>query len=162
MSASLFKNLVFPTDTVEIGGQNFTVHGLSMRDIADLSATHAGEVRTVLQGGGSSSGATIVNQLLRDSPVFVAKVIMIATRAPAEDLEHILLIPAGSQVLALKKIWDITAADPEVVELIKNALGSASEKGLATLQKEKAQTSQNNPQPRSSGAGTRVESRPNS
>ena len=111
------KDLVIEKRTVATDGGSFEVQGLSIEALASLLDQHKEELSALF------SESVKFDVLVRDFPVFVAKLIAVAAGEPKE-INQVRSLPAGVQLDALMAIWDMTGID---VGQVGNLLGGALE-----------------------------------
>jgi len=115
-------DLVVIKEKVETPGGNFEVQGLTLEALAGLLKEHATELSKLFDGELDFA------ILLKESPELVSKLIAYAAGEP-EQLENVKSLPFGVQLIAMKKVWDLTAVDiDELGNLFRNLM-----EGMETL-----------------------------
>lgn len=137
-------------EQVEVPGGAFEVGGLSLEDLARLMKDHVEELKLLVEGNVDFVA------LLKDSPDFVAAVIACAAGEP-DATDNAKALPAGAQLIAVQKIWDLTAVDS--AQLGKMLRGLLS--GLGSLNSSLESRSVKKPTLPST-PGSKVSSRPRS
>jgi len=86
--------------------QSFDVRGLSTQDLAILSVDYDKNLTDLF------SGNVEFSKMIKDAPLFAAKIIAIAADDP-EGLERASKLVFGVQAKALKEIYDLTFPDED-------------------------------------------------
>jgi len=109
-------DLVAIRDTVETPGGNFEVQGLTLEALAGLMGEHSEELSSLFDGKLDFA------VLIKESPALVSKLIAYAAGEPKE-IDKVRALPFGMQLIAMKKIWDLTAVDiDELGNLFRNLM----------------------------------------
>jgi hypothetical protein len=100
------KDIVVKTRPVVVDGGKFTVRGITIADLTDLSKNYTKELGTLLDTKGD------ISALIGGSPDFVAALIAAASGEP-ECVAEAKSLPAGIQLSTLMTIWELSAISEE-------------------------------------------------
>jgi len=113
-------SLTAKSEKVTVGADSFTVHPLTVDNLATLISSHKESLNALF------SGEMEVPAMVVEAPSFVAAIIAVSTHEEG-DLEVLTenarALPLSAQVIALDKIWGLTVYDPkEFMAVVKNLL----------------------------------------
>lgn len=118
-------DLVAVKEVVETTGGTFEVQGLTLKALAGLLKDHSEELASLFDGELDFA------VLLKECPELVSKCIAYAA-GESEQIEKVRCLPFGVQLVAMKKVWDLTAVDTDelgkMVRQLMDGLESLSEK----------------------------------
>jgi len=97
-------DLVAIKEKIESPHGDFEVQGLTLEALAGLLKEHTKEIASLFDG------KLDFTELLKESPVLVAKLIAYSAGEP-EHIDNVKSLPFGVQLIALQKIWELTAVD---------------------------------------------------
>lgn len=103
------KDLVVNPKTVKFGQGDVTLYPLTLKDIIMLSREFAPELSKMLSGE-----AVDYAQLISQSPMFVASIITHSAREH-EAIDVVGSLPFSVQLVVLQTIWDLSAADGDLL-----------------------------------------------
>lgn len=128
------------TETIKLGKTTFTVHGLGAQDFASMMRVHADTMRdlgvelTVMHKAGTLNASSGILAMMSSAPIIVAHVIQLATGEHDVPLEHIMKIPAPTQIDALNKIlrltWEDVGGPKALAEIVRDLVENARKSGL--------------------------------
>lgn len=134
------SDYVQETETIKLGKTTFTVRGLSAQDFASLMRVHTDTMRdlgvklTVMQKTGTLNAVSGVIATMDLAPVVAAHAIQLATGEHDVPLEHIMKIPAPTQIDALNKIlrltWEDVGGPKALAEIVRDLVQNAKTSGL--------------------------------
>lgn len=99
---------------------DFEVQGLSLEGLAGLLTDYAEDMKSLFEGD------LDFHKLLVESPDLAAKIIALAAGEPEYE-DNVKALPFGVQIIALKKIWDLTAVDIEELGKLLRSLTAGME-----------------------------------
>lgn len=133
------RDLVDRKVTIERGGVEFVVRGLSLEDIVLLLENHQKGLVAVFTAADGADWSELVHQF----PNFVAAAIACGVDEEGITEEDVLRLPIGVQLEAMANIWELSSLDMDTVGKLAASIaqgvesinaGSLSQmtKGLAT------------------------------
>jgi len=99
-------DLVAIKEKIESPHGDFEIQGLTLEALAGLMKEHTSELSSMFDG------KLDFTELLKESPDLVAKLIAYSAGEP-EHVANVKLLPFGVQLIALQRIWKLTAVDTE-------------------------------------------------
>lgn len=122
------KDLVVPTETVEVYGQPVVLRGLTPADITRLLSSHRADLDALVEEFNGKSGAldanaeTMVMEFLQKMPALAAKVIAHAAGEP-DEYEKVAALPFPVQIDMLMAVGRLTFEGPgSVKKFLDNVL----------------------------------------
>lgn len=111
------STIVPPIAVIEYENDSFEVRGLSLSDITRLVKPFQEDFEKLFEG------QMDLESLLTDSPELAAHIIAFAAGEP-DQVDTVKSLPFGLQLIALEKVWDMTAVDAETVGKVLSNLVS--------------------------------------
>lgn len=118
------KNIVVPSELVDIGDQQFRVTGLPLHKLLTLFESHIEYLDEIVEG---DTGVLAI--MLQESPDLVAKLIAEANGSP-EDWEVVATFPSQVQLKAVAVVINLTFPDKELLGKWSRRLEVLVEKAL--------------------------------
>ena len=137
----MLKKLINPIATVNIQGQEITLHGLTMEDLTEIIESLPDDVLNLIGQGQDLNLFKLVTKF----PAIASMIVVKSARVPPEDIKESLEAASGMVIahkaMCLKRIWELTVPDAEAQAELKNVASSLYQKALtlgADIQERKA------------------------
>jgi len=102
----MLRDLVIETKEVKIGNASFSVHGITMEDLADLLGDYTTELGLLFDG------KLPMERLVIEVPLLASKIIALAADEP-DQINKVRKMSFASQLETMEAIWDLTVPDDE-------------------------------------------------